>query len=99
MDNRYTNKHKHKNTLKRKHWRWWGYYETKKYEQENFSDYDRKYWKEFYLSGPRQYAKSETNAKIRSFFRNKLNGYDFEDLDALRGADYQKEYDYNWTLW
>lgn len=99
MDNRYTNKCKHKAIQKRRHFRWWGYYETEGYKGQELPGYTNKYWKDFYLSGSRQYAKEETNAKIRSFFRNKLNGHDFEDLNAMSGSDYQKEYDFEWTLW
>ena len=60
------------------------------------------YWKEFYLTGPRQYAKSCTNGVIRARYRDLLRSLseeDLEDIQALRGSDYEKMFDFWWTLW
>lgn len=69
---------------------------TKYYENRNngFT-----YWQVVHLSGPRSFAKESTNNKIRSKYRNAINSGDFEDLYALSSADYQKEFDYYWTIW
>lgn len=60
------------------------------------------YWKEFYLTGPRKYAKSCTNDVIRAKYRDLLNSLNLEDLEniqALRGSDYEKLFDFWWTLY
>ena len=60
------------------------------------------YWQSYYLTGPRQYAKNCTNRVIRAIYRDMLNTLDadaLEDVQALRGSDYEKMYDYNWTIW
>ena len=56
------------------------------------------YWETCYLSGPRKLAKQETNGKIRSMYRNMIKTKDLEDIQALSGADYEKEFDYMWTV-
>ena len=33
------------------------------------------YWRTYYLTGPRQYAKSATNSVIRQHWREKLNSF------------------------
>lgn len=58
-----------------------------------------KYWDFLYLSGPRQYAKYATNRKIRAKYRNVINIYNIYDIETLRGADYRKLVDYDWTVW
>lgn len=57
------------------------------------------YWKTFYLSGCRRFAKSATNRIIRARYRELLRNADPEDVQALRGADYEKMFDYLWTVW
>lgn len=65
------------------------------------------YWKRSYLSGPRGYAKEETSSKIRSSWRNQvpklllLEDDEFDDVDYDIGdnSNYQKYYDYAWTIW
>ena len=60
------------------------------------------YWQVYYLTGGRQYAKHCTNSAIRSMYRNILNAINDEDMDdvqALRGSDYEKMYDYEWEIW
>ena len=60
------------------------------------------YWQRCYLSGARRYAKESTNGVIRTKYRNLLRPQNIsanDDTVALRGADYEKEYDYLWTIW
>ena len=57
------------------------------------------YWEEFYLTGPRAYAKSCTNRKIRAKYRDMINREDPEHIMGLKGSQYEKEYDFRWTLY
>lgn len=57
------------------------------------------YWFEFSLSGPRQYAKDCTNRRIRSKSKQLLANEEFENIMSLQGSDYEKEYDYWWTIY
>ena len=60
------------------------------------------YWQTCYLTGPRQFAKRSTNRAIRAMYRDMMNLYaaeDAEEIQALRGADYEKIYDYDYTIW
>ena len=58
-----------------------------------------KYWKKLYLSGRRRYAKGQTNRRIRAMYRRKFAVCDPEEIEALKCAEYEKEYDYPWTIW
>lgn len=57
------------------------------------------YWVDFSLTGPRSYAKYCTNRKIRAKFRNMLANLDPENIVALTGSQYEKEFDYWWTIY
>lgn len=57
------------------------------------------YWKIWYISGARQYAKKYSDKRIRQKYRQMIRKYDPDDVTAPKGADYEKEYDYNWTVW
>ena len=57
------------------------------------------YWHIYYLSGPRQYAKKATNSVIRRKFRDMIRNADYDEVEAPRGSDYEKYYDYLWTVW
>lgn len=57
------------------------------------------YWRIYYLSGRRGYAKKYSDKRIRQKYRQMIRHLDLEDVTALRGSDYEKEYDYNWTIW
>jgi len=57
------------------------------------------YWETFYLSGPRKFAKRCTNRKIRGTFRELIANADPEDVPTLRGSDYEKLFDYFWTIY
>ena len=57
------------------------------------------YWRIYYLTGPRQYAKKCTDRRIRQKYRQMIHHMDPEDVTALRGSDYEKEFDYNWEIW
>lgn len=112
--NRYALLREHKRQLKKKYGYglYQGYREnTKLHEAECRERYgDRKnarnggyeYWQSVYLTGPRQYAKDCTNSAIRAMYRNLLSSADeeaLEDIQALTGADYEKIFDYMWTIW
>lgn len=47
-----------------------------------------KYWKSFYHTNARLFAKRETNRKIRQ-----------SGQEIPNGAGYQKMFDYEWTIW
>ena len=62
------------------------------------------YWKDFYLSGSRQYAKGATNWKLRAKWHNDssrilLNYNDESDCSRIFGGEYRKYYDYIGTVW
>ena len=46
------------------------------------------YWKTYYLSGMRGYAKKYSDKCIRQKYRQMLKSMDMNDVVALRGADY-----------
>ena len=57
------------------------------------------YWQIYYLSGRRQYAKKYTDKRIRQKYRQMIQKLDPDDVTAPSGADYEKEFDYDWTIW
>lgn len=57
------------------------------------------YWGSYSVSGRRKFAKNQTNRVLRQAFRNETANREAEDIRAMRGADYRKNYDYNWTVW
>lgn len=61
------------------------------------------YWSNCYLSGCRKYARYCTNRHIRAKYRQLLakNTKDeyFADVVAPTGSDYEKEYDYLWSIY
>ena len=71
-------------------------------DRQNIRNGGYEYWKTYYLTGPRRYAKSCTNRAIRSRYRDMLRTIAEDMLDevqALCGSDYEKMYDYDWTIW
>ena len=112
--NRYIRKQRHKRELKRRHAIYAQLYYAKLDEEKCHKEYeeDRQYfkwiehrnrgydyWKPFYLSGCREFAKKCTNRCIRSRFRMKVHAMDPEEISIMRHSDYQKDFDYWWTLW
>lgn len=60
------------------------------------------YWQAYYLTGPRRYAKFCTNRVIRAMYRDMLRSIDPDDpgdIPAFRGSEYEKIFDYDWTIW
>lgn len=60
------------------------------------------YWDQTYISGSRRFAKDMTNGVIRAKYRNMIHRGDPDEMEAahaLRGSDYEKMYDYLWTIW
>lgn len=64
------------------------------------------YWKDFSLTGPRKYAKSQTNSTLRREFNNQCRRALLEDFDEtydympqVANGNYRKYFDYAWTVW
>ena len=61
------------------------------------------YWKDFSLTGPRSYAKEQTNSIIRREYKDYCrralidNIYDF--TPNMSNGTYRKYFDYDWTVW
>jgi hypothetical protein len=51
------------------------------------------------LSGSRKYAKCCTNRRIRNMYRTRIKSMSPEDIVAPRNSDYEKEFDYLWTIY
>ena len=62
----------------------------------DYVDNSRSLYKQYFLSGPRRFAKQQTNRVIRNRFREE--GFD-EDSALPSGAGYQKHFDYWWTIY
>lgn len=111
--NRYAKKLRHKYALKKDHAVRFGRYSVKydeqheRYWNDQFSGtkwYDDRndgyqYWQRFYLSGSRKYAKDCTNSVIRSKYRALISNGELDEIIAPRGSDYEKEFDYLWTIY
>ena len=52
------------------------------------------YWNSFSRSGAKAYAKRCTNRKIRSMYNGVITVYDPEEVQALHGSQYEKEFDF-----
>jgi len=57
------------------------------------------YWKLYDMTGMRQYAKKFSDKRIRQKYRIMIRKMDPEDAFVPQGADYEKEYDYEYTIW
>ena len=57
------------------------------------------YWRIYYLTSRRQFAKKFSDKRIRQKYRQMIKKMDPEDVTAPRGSDYEKEFDYNWIIW
>lgn len=112
--NRYAEKRRHKMKLKKKYgYGLYEGYRTnlRRHEDEcrerwgdtrNARNGGYQYWQAYYLTGPRQYAKETTNSVIRAMFRGLLRNLSEDDMDEVpvfKGSDYEKTYDYDWTIW
>ena len=112
--NRYAEKRRHKMKLKKKYgYGLYEGYRTnlRRHEDEcrerwgdtrNARNGGYQYWQAYYLTGPRQYAKEATNSVIRAMFRGLLRNLSEDDMDEVplfKGSDYEKTYDYYWTIW
>lgn len=112
--NRYARSQKHRAELKRKHALRNGRYnpdlDRQREEDWFFENCDSRwvrnqrnfgyhYWNQCYLSGCRRYAKEATNRRIRSKYRTMVANAEREDIIAPHGSDYEKEFDYWWTIY
>ena len=81
-------------------------YRTRAYKQGGLPSCEQ-YWSTCYVSGPRCFAKDMTSSILRSDWRNMKNALllleddEFDDIDYSIGnnSDYQKYFDYAWTVW
>ena len=81
-------------------------YRTRAYKQGGLPSCEQ-YWSTCYISGPRCFAKDMTSSILRSDWRNMKNALllleddEFDDVDYSIGnnSDYQKHFDYTWTIW
>ena len=81
-------------------------YRTRAYKQGGLPSCEQ-YWSTCYVSGPRGYAKDMTSSILRSDWRNMKNAlllleddeFDDVDYDIGNNSDYQKHFDYTWTIW
>ena len=81
-------------------------YRTRAYKQGGLPSCEQ-YWSTCYVSGPRCFAKDMTSSILRSDWRNMKNALllleddEFDDIDYSIGnnSDYQKHFDYTWTIW
>ena len=111
-DNRYARKRQHKRKLKKKHAILFSVFDVGLDERESRREYAEDkvfrwrdsrnggyhYWDNYSLSGAKAYAKYCTNRKIRAKFRNILTNKDPEEVVALTGSQYEKEFDFWWTV-
>ena len=112
--NRHALMRKHKRNLKKKYGYglYTGYrsnqklmeteYREKYGDMKNARNGGYEYWQSYYLTGPRRYAKEATNSVIRAMYRALLNVTDpdaLEEVQAFTGSDYEKVFDYDWTIW
>ena len=58
-----------------------------------------KYWQYCDISGRRKFAKQQTNRSIRAKYRDQIANEDPDEIVALNGNDYRKEWDYDWEIW
>lgn len=81
-------------------------YRTRVYKQGGLPLCEQ-YWSTCYVSGVRGYAKDMTSSILRSNWRNMKSALllcddeEFDDIDYSIGnnSDYQKYFDYIWTIW
>ena len=81
-------------------------YRTRAYKQGGLPSCEQ-YWSTCYISGPRCFAKDMTSSILRSDWRNMKNAlllleddeFDDVDYDIGNNSDYQKRFDYTWTIW
>lgn len=81
-------------------------YRSRAYKQGGLPACEQ-YWSTCYVSGSRGYAKDMTSSILRSDWRNMKNALllleddEFDDVDYGIGnnSDYQKHFDYIWTIW
>lgn len=114
--NGYQRKRLHKRKVKQSYAKTW-YYGDGQYEWNllvlQYKDEPRSkwghpldYWKDCNLTGPRCYAKSQTNSVLRRKFNDEcrkalLEDFDdtYDDLPRVANGNYRKYYDYSWTVW
>lgn len=58
-----------------------------------------KYWQKINVSNARGFAKRQTNRKVRTMFRALIHQMKYDEVPFCGCADYQKYFDYQWTVW
>ena len=99
----YHRKREHKRKLKKSHLLAWFWRRPRCASWEDFACHakwprDVEYWRRYYSSGERRFARFCSERTIRSKFRDMICRGDFEDLYAPSHADYRKEFDFWWTV-
>lgn len=107
--NGYHRKMLHKRAMKDKYVKTWFYGHISGLSWEEFLKYirsrdwysedDLHYWRTFYLSGCRSYAKYCTARKIRSVTKQAVTKQDYDDILNIDRGMYRKYFDYDWTIW
>lgn len=57
------------------------------------------YWQKYSMTGRRQFAKRYSDKRIRQKYRQMIHHVDPDDVCLPQRADYEKEFDYSWTIW
>ena len=61
------------------------------------------YWKDYSLTGPRSYAKNQTNRTLRREFKNQSRRIIYDDsydyMPYINNGNYRKYFDYDYTVW
>ena len=110
--NRHEQMRRHKRKMKKRFGLWFDGYATNiKLVEDRNKSFCRfrstppndgfEYWKTFYLSGLRKFAKQCSEGVIRAQYRNmlsKIDADDMEDIPALCGSEYKRVFDYDWTI-
>ena len=106
--NGYQRKRLHKRKIKKAYAKTWYYGDGEyawnilvaQYKDEPRSKWGHPldYWKDISISGPRSYAKKQTNKAIRRQFRN-CEREMLDEIPRLTKGYYRRYYDYAWTVW
>lgn len=101
--NRYANKMKHKQIQKNRYRRKY----LHGYRAASWEDYkahadewdNLEYWRGYYLSGVKDFARGCTNGILRARFREEAAHGNYDDMFAPQYASYKKFFDYWWTVY
>jgi hypothetical protein len=101
----YNRKQRHKQITIKKFMVGCGYFNISfnsflKRHEDHYSDYYKRYWHLYYLSGPKTFAKKQTHKKTRAKNRNLLSLYNNQEEEEMINHNiYHKQFDYWWTVY